>query len=75
MADAVQNATRYRDRLRAEIAKVDAFVRMAEVFFEDGAEPRLWTDRWAETSSKNDDEDATPLIQFDRVGASLGGGG
>jgi len=48
---------------------------MAEVFFEDGAEPRLWTDRWAETSSKNDDEDATPLIQFDRVGASPGGGG
>lgn len=42
MSDVVQNAARYRNRLRAELAKVEEFLRMAEEFSREGSsEARL----------------------------------
>ena len=40
MSDVFQTATRYRSRLKAEIAKVDEFLRMAEEFSK-GSEPEM----------------------------------
>ena len=38
MSDVFQTATKYRSRLKAELAKVDEFLRMAEEFSK-GSEP------------------------------------
>lgn len=35
MTDVLQNATKYRSRLKAEMARVDEFLRMAEEFSKD----------------------------------------
>ena len=42
MSDVFQTATKYRNRLKAELAKVEEFLRMAEEFSkESGPEGRL----------------------------------
>ena len=61
MADIIKNATEYRNKLQAEIAKVDEFLRMAQKFAQEADELRLTDPKPAEASARpNGEADEAP---------------
>jgi hypothetical protein len=76
MTDVLKNAMNYRNRLKAELGKVEDFLRMAEEFSKDTGELRL-TPKVVESTdeTKPAPEGAKPQTPFERMRASVGNGG
>jgi hypothetical protein len=77
MTDVLKNAMNYRNRLKAELSKVEEFLRMAEEFSKDSDELRLTSSKAAAPNGEAAPEGETPKPQtpFERMRASVGGGG
>jgi len=81
MTDVIKNAMNYRSRLKAELNKVDEFLRLAEEFSKDSGELRLTTAKPAEpapqptpqSTSQPASEAAKPQTPFERMRAAANG--
>jgi hypothetical protein len=74
MSDVIKNAMNYRNRLKAELAKVEEFLRMAEEFSNEGDDLRLTSRKQAEAAAPAPESAAKPQTPFERMRAAATGG-
>jgi len=76
MTDVLKNAMSYRNRLKAELTKVEEFLRMAEEFSKEPDELRLSASKPAATNGETAtvSEGQKPQTPFERMRATVGAG-